>query len=95
MGSEGWAACSSGYIWSVSSRPVLPLLSIIELSSQPVALKYLLQIARAIGHYPSFLYIYMDLGRTRFTIDGQRQRACIPNSRLSNSGSEINARCRE
>ena len=39
MGSEGWAACSSGCIWSVSSRPVSLLLSIIELSSQPVALK--------------------------------------------------------
>ena len=40
MGSEGWAACSSGCVWSVSSRPVSPLLSIIELSSQPVALMY-------------------------------------------------------
>ena len=39
MGSEDWAACSSGCIWSVSSRPVSLLLSIIELSSQPVALK--------------------------------------------------------
>ena len=40
MGSEGWAACSSGCISSVSSHPVSPLLSIIELSSRPLALKY-------------------------------------------------------
>ena len=39
MGSEGWAACSSGCVWSVSSRTVSPVLFIIELSSQPVALK--------------------------------------------------------
>ena len=39
MGSEGWAACSSGCVCSVSSRTVSPLLLIIELSSQPVALK--------------------------------------------------------
>ena len=41
MGSDGWAACSSGCITSVSSHPVSPLLSIIELSSRPVALKYM------------------------------------------------------
>ena len=36
MGGETWAACSC--LSSVSSRPVSPLLSVIELSSQLVAL---------------------------------------------------------
>ena len=39
MSREGWAACSSGCISSVSSNPMSPLLCIIGLSSRPVALK--------------------------------------------------------
>ena len=39
-GREGWAACSSGCRPSVSSRPVSPVPTTIELSSQPVALKF-------------------------------------------------------
>ena len=39
VGSEGWAACFFGCISSVSSRPVSPVLTTIEFSSQLVALK--------------------------------------------------------
>ena len=42
MGGETWAACSC--LSSVSSRPVSPLLSIIELSSQLVALNLFWQL---------------------------------------------------
>ena len=40
MSSEGWAANSSGCKSSVSARPMSPLLSMIELSSRPVALNW-------------------------------------------------------
>ena len=51
MGSEGWAACSSGCISSVSLRSVSPLLSIIELSSRPLFIILCRLTENAVSHH--------------------------------------------